>query len=192
MPCTIKALNRRRRHQVLRTPRDFADTFTVILPRLAVIAVAVSGSKSDAEDIVQQAFTIALQKDETFETEQQFTGWIAAIVRNCALNYRRKTIRRKTYATDPYGMTPTASSVQEQPIDQSTGELIPGQKSFDDQVLAALNSMKEKARCCLLLRIVQELSYKEISGLMDMSEGTAMSLVHRSKMQLRKTLSENA
>lgn len=186
----MKLSNRSASPQPLRRPRDFADTYIEIVPRLAMIAVAVTGSHTDAEDIVQHAFSIALQKDQAFETEMQFTAWITVVVRNCALNHCRKFTRRRTFAADPSTMTPAASPTVNQAIDHHTGELVPLQFEFDDQLISALNSMSVKARCCLLLRIVQELSYKEISGLMAISQGAAMSLVHRSKKQLREKLTE--
>ena len=152
--------------------------------------MSVSGSRADADDIVQQAFTIALAKDSTFESEGQFIGWVAAIVRNCALNHRRKQRRRKTYVTDPSEMKPEASTPVENAINHATGELEPDQTAFDDRVKLALQSLSEKARCCLLLRIIEELSYKEIAESMEIPEGTAMNLVHRSKKQLRELLAD--
>ena len=80
--------------------------------------------------------------------------------------------------------------VHESPIDRATGELKPLQNSFDDRVQTALEGIAPKARSCLLLRTVEGLSYKEISKLMDIPEGTAMNLVHRSKKKLRELLSQ--
>ncbi len=87
-------------------------------------------------------------------------------------------------------MKPTALPLASQSIDHHSGELVPFQFEFDDQLISVLNSMSAKARCCLLLRIVDELSYKEISGRMGISQGTAMSLVYRSKNLLRRKLNE--
>ena len=60
------------------------------------------------------------------------------------------------------------------------------QTEFDDDVLRGLNSLSDEARCCLLLRVVQQLSYAEISELMQIAAGTAMSHVHRGKHVLRR------
>jgi len=76
------------------------------------------------------------------------------------------------------------------PVNSSTGELNPLQQSFDDRVKAALQKLAPNARSCLLLRTVEKLSYREISELMDIPEGTAMNLAHRSKKKLRKLLGE--
>ncbi len=157
-----------------------------------MIAATISGSRSDAEDIVQQAMTIALQKDNQFESESHFIGWLAGIVRHCALNYRRKVSRRNTYATNPQEMSVENVAAHQRPIDNTTGELTPLQSAFDDQVQNALKSISHEARCCLLLRTIEELSYREISELMGMPEGTAMNLVHRSKKKLREILSNRS
>lgn len=157
--------------------------------RLFSIAYGITGNREDAEDVVQQAITIAIQKNLDFNSEYQFIGWLSGTVRNCALNHQRKTWRRKTQATDPVQLVSVeTASVGESPIDP-TGEINPLQQSFDDRTQAALQHIAPKARCCLLLRIVEGLSYREISELMDIPEGTAMNMVHRSKKQLRNVLS---
>lgn len=154
-----------------------------------MIAAGITGNRSTAEDIVQQAVTIAIEKNMSFSSESHFNGWLAGVVRNCALNYQRKVSRRKTHPTDPNTMTSIFSNAEPtSPIDSKTGSLKPMQNSFDDRVTAALQEIAPNARSCLLLRTVEELSYKEISKLMHIPEGTAMNLVHRSKKKLREIL----
>ncbi len=170
------------------TARQFAARCSDATPRLACIAAGITGNRNDAEDIVQQAISIAIEKDSNFESQAHFIGWLAGIVRNCALNYRRKRDRRKTEPTDPVQMSIVASSTShDKPID-SKGELLPMQHSFDDRVKSALKELSPEARSCLLLRTVEGLGYKDISKLMNMPEGTAMNHVHRSKIKLRELL----
>jgi RNA polymerase sigma-70 factor, ECF subfamily len=52
----------------------------------------------------------------------------------------------------------------------------------------ALQRLSPDARCCLLLRTIQKLSYIEIAEIMQIPAGTAMSHVHRSKSELRNKL----
>lgn len=142
--------------------------------------------------MVQQAITIAIEKNQLFDTEFQFVGWLSGIVRNCALNHRRKAWRRKTQPTDPVHLTSVESSgLADHPIDE-IGKINPMQQSFDDQLQQALHQVAPKARSCLLLRIVEGLSYREISKLMDVPEGTAMNMVHRGKKQLRGILATDS
>lgn len=158
---------------------------------LCCIAAGMLGGSEGAEDIVQQALMIAVEKDQQFESTGQCVAWLAGVVKHCALNDRRKKIRRKTRSTDPALLTEVthANAGPEQiGVDAAALELSPTQTSFDDCVVAALNQLQPEARSALLLRTVEELSYKEISELMDIKEGTAMSLVHRSRQKLREII----
>ena len=168
--------------------RSFAERCRNVSTRLACLAAGIIGDRRDAEDIVQQAILIAIEKNNDFESESHFTAWLAGIVRNCALNHRRKSARRKTQPTDPAEMVVGDVGAVASPVNPATGRLKPLQGSFDDRMKSALQQISPKARSCLLLRTVEGLDYKEISLLMDMPEGTAMNLVHRSKKKLRTIL----
>lgn len=173
----------------LKTVRTLLAGCAHVVPRLATIATGVIGNKSESEDIVQQAIEIAIRKEQTFETEGQFIGWLAGIVRNCALNHRRKLARRKTYATDPTEMAvPEKDLESTSPLDRTTGNLKPLQQNFDDKLSGALMGLDAKTRTCVLLRIVDGLSYRDISQAMEIPEQTAMNLVHRGKGKLRDSM----
>ena len=172
----------------IRTAREFAEACSVAYSRLTYIAAGYAGNRACAEDIVQQAFAIAIEKNQTFDNQDQFNAWLAGIVKNCALNDRRKTRRRKTWSTDPANFDRlTLTSSPETPV-QTKGVLSPLQTDFDDRVVDALNQLSADARCCILLRTIERLSYKEISSLIQIPEGTAMNLVHRGKSKLRNLL----
>lgn len=151
----------------------------------------MTGKREGAEDLVQQAIAIAIGKEKKFDSDDDFVAWLGAIVKNCAQNQRRKSARRKTYATDPVNLEHVEGSADNYPvIDDKTGRLNPLQSSFDDRLQNALLTLSADARSCLLLRTIEQLSYREISLLMQIPEGTAMSLVHRSKSKLRKILGQ--
>lgn len=80
----------------------------------------------------------------------------------------------------------TSSQLSDAPADM----LAESQMVFDDQVLSALQQLSAEARACLLLRTVEQLSYRDISKLMHIPEGTAMSHVHRSRLKLRQLLAD--
>jgi RNA polymerase sigma-70 factor (ECF subfamily) len=70
------------------------------------------------------------------------------------------------------------------------GGLPQDQKLFDDRLMSALKSIEDIARACLLLRTIEGLDYTEISQLLDIPKGTAMSHVYRTRRALRKMLSD--
>jgi RNA polymerase sigma-70 factor, ECF subfamily len=172
--------------------RSLVAQYRQAYPRLTTVAAAIVGDQAQAEDIVQEAAIIAMEKIADFEVGTNITAWLAEIVRRCALNYRRKMQNRKTYAADPASLVQLAqdssgATVTGSIVD-SGGNLLADQSAFDDEVSIALRRLSHDARCCLLLRTIQKLSYSEIAQIMQIPEGTAMSHVHRSKNELRNRL----
>jgi len=68
--------------------------------------------------------------------------------------------------------------------------LLENQGDFDDEVLSALHEISDVARMCLLLRVVQQLSYEDIAQTIQIPAGTAMSHVHRAKRSIRERLKD--
>lgn len=171
---------------------SFAAQYREAYHRLTLVAAGVTGDRQAAEDIVQDAAIIAYGKIAQFSPGSNFAAWLAEIVRRCALNYRRKTQQRRTFAADPVllgQLTDRAGPRDDvSPVAPQTGAILADQASFDDQLTAALAQLSEDARCCLLLRSIEKLAYAEIAALLQIPEGTAMSHVHRSKATLRKIL----
>lgn len=156
---------------------------------MCYVAAGIIGQPDGSEDIVQQAFAIGVEKDLKFESEPQLVAWLAGVVRRCALNDRRKYQRRKTTATDPVILTNVESGhADTERRNRDAIHLSEDQMSFDDEVVHALKQLTPESRACLLLRTIEQLSYKEISELMEVPEGTALSMVHRSRKKLRELL----
>ena len=173
-------------------PEEFAAQYRRAYPRLHLVATSIIGDRTHAHDIVQEAAVIALQKSDRFIEGASYVAWLSEIVRRCSLNYANKIRGRRTSATDPELLAQTKADESRgfasPPISSVTGELVDSQRDLDDEMVRALNEIHSDARCCFLLRVVQNLSYAEISEVMQIPEGTAMSHVHRSRRQLRRLL----
>jgi RNA polymerase sigma-70 factor (ECF subfamily) len=170
---------------------DLAQCYRESYPRLVTIAAAVLGRQEGAEDVVQNAAQITIAKGRRFDGGAAMVRWLTGVVRHCALNQRRQTRNRKTFATDPNDMAlveAPATQIAATPDRPQTGELKAYQSDFDDYLTAALSELSDDARCCLLLRVIHGLSYEEIAELTGLPPGTAMSHVHRSKSRLRSQL----
>ena len=166
----------------------FAVRYRGVYAELWLIAAAITGDRAYADDILQEAAMIALRKLNQFQVGTNFGAWMAEIVRYCALNYSRKIRGRGTTVSDPTLLDETNAESVTANRSFRDGKLPDDQTDFDDDLIRALNKLQETARCCVLLRIVEQLSYAEIADLLKIPEGTAMSHVHRGKRQLRETL----
>ena len=172
------------------TPDQFAAQFEQAYPYLWLVAAGFTVDRASAEDLVQEAAVVALEKLGAFTPGTNFRAWMAQIVRLRAMNQNRKAVRQRTSPVDPVAL-------DRQQVERKSPESTPVtadrlvndvESQFDDRLLAALQTVAEIPRACLLLRCVADLSYQEISTMMESPEGTAMSHVHRAKQKLRNLL----
>lgn len=174
------------------TPEEFSARLQSAWRSLWLIAAAVLGQRSDADDVLQEAAMIGLRKIGEFDPATNFAAWMGGIVRNVARNHARKRVRRKTMPSDPQSIDQSRESREraaEGPEFDRRGRVGPEQAAFDDRVMQALEGLEDTARACLLLRTLKNLPYREISALLSIPEGTAMSHVHRARQSLRQRLS---
>ncbi len=171
-------------------PEMFAGRFTACSRRLWCVAAGILGDPNLAEDVLQEAAVIALRKLDQFDPETSFTAWMTQIVRYVALNFARRRSRHDAVAVDPVHLDETvAAKTRDLPLGlTSGGELETDQAGIDDELVAALGKLEADARACLLLRVVMDLPYREISRTLGIPEGTAMSHVHRARRALNVLL----
>ncbi len=154
------------------SPADFAARLQESHRTVWTIAAAVLNDRTLAEDMVQEAATVALGKLDDFDPSTSFVAWFGQIVRYVSLNEGRK--RRKVVSGGE-----DAASVA--PINPPAGAGID-----DDRLRAALDSLGEVPRLCLVLRTVQGMTFSEIAQALGIPEGTAMSHVHRARAAVRE------
>jgi RNA polymerase sigma-70 factor (ECF subfamily) len=171
---------------------EFAASFNQSFRLFWLIAVGITRDAALAEDIVQDAAMIALRKLEEFQPGTSFNAWMGQTVRFVAYNASRKEQHRRNSSLQPAdtdgGLTRLATPEQAELTMGRRGELSADQGCFDDHVMSALSEISETARACLMLRTLGGLEYSEISKVLDIPEGTAMSHVHRSRKTLRDQL----
>ncbi len=156
----------------------------LIEPHLAMlfrIAARVSGDRHLAEDAVQETLTIAYRRLGGYEPTAPFRAYLAVIAarqaHTLARAERRRQIREQAAAasTAPVGPTP----------EQALG----GAEAVR-MIRRILCEMPDKRREAALLRLDAGLSYREIAGVLDSSEGSARVLVHTAQRQLRERLAD--
>jgi len=171
---------------------EFAQLYERAHRVLWLIAASVTRRPSLADDVLQDAAALALTKLDDFSRGTNFTAWMAQIVRYVALNMSRRERRRQpameVSGNHPDTSTPLAAAGTAGLV-ATRGNLSADQPHFDDEVMQALESVSETARACLLLRTIENLDYAEISALLQIPQGTAMSHVFRSRATLRARLS---
>ncbi len=172
---------------------DFATHFRQAHRALWLVAAAIVWNPSDADDVMQEAAIIAVGKIDSFQPGTNFKAWMAQIVRNVALNHRRhvqRQDRRWGGRVDVHAIETAARPQKAASPVWPDGTLNPMQDAIDDRLMSALRALDPIVRSCVLLRCVEELGYPEISRLLGIPAGTAMSHVFRGRALMAATLSK--
>jgi RNA polymerase sigma-70 factor (ECF subfamily) len=159
----------------------FGELVRRYYPSLTQVVFRFCGDPELAQDAVQEAFLRAWIKLATFQGGSPIRYWLFRI----AINAARDVLRRK----------PTGRFDEEQPTsmpDQTRGpEAVLIDKERSALIQKALRDLPDQARTVLVLREFGELSYREISAVLDIPVGTVMSRLHDARIRLRGTLQRN-
>ena len=173
--------------QVPLSPEEFVSRFTALSRNLWCLAAGILGCRSQAEDVLQDSAMTALKRLDSFRSDSNFAAWMSQIVRFTALNHARRHYRSREVGVLDHLAANRDLDGASRVVDRA-GSLDPEQGHFDDSLTRALAQLSEMSRASFLLRTLMGLSYGEISELLGIPEGTAMSQVSRSRTTLRELL----
>ena len=142
------------------------------------------GTKEESEDIVQDTFVKLYEKKDYYRPINEFSTWIFTIASNLAKTELRKRKRRKTSSLSDLGLENKDFDV---PVQDTTDEETLGEFA-DSQIQDAIQSLQIHFRTALILRDIEELSYEEISKILDVPLGTIKSRINRARLQLQEKL----
>jgi len=138
-----------------------------------------------AEDIVQEAFLRAFRAFPTWRGGAP-KAWLFAIVRNCFLNWAGQRSGAARAVVDEGSLSETQALALANVADeaQDTPEAALLRRREIETVRAVIENLPEPFRETLVLREMEELSYKEISVLTAAPIGTVMSRLARARQML--------
>ncbi|HTF98955.1 MAG TPA: sigma-70 family RNA polymerase sigma factor [Nitrospirota bacterium] len=159
--------------------------------RMLNIAYRFVDDYDEACDIVQEAFVSAFRHIGAFRGDAKFSTWMTTITVNCARNRLQQLKAKKGHE---------AFSLDE-PIDGPDGDLMRDPPSDDPSALRKLEQEEIRARVqqcvrrlepefreVLVLRDLQDFSYEEISGILNLRAGTVKSRLFRAREMIKECL----
>lgn len=142
----------------------------------------LAGNSADAEDVVQDAYLRAYRYFDSFEGGN-FRVWLLGIVRNSFLDWIKENRSSRLLFRAEAASDTDDTLWAERPRDPEALLL----ESIDSQTLEQLmHRLPVEYREVLLLREVEDLSYKEIAAITTTPTGTVMSRLSRARLALRK------
>lgn len=185
---------------------DPAQEFLALLDPLKAslerYALRSAWNREQAADIMQETVMTAWREFDKFQKGTRFRDWIFRILLYTIFSFNKKTGReRKKRTSVPVehmdGLKERArymdgvleresawASILENP--QKIME------SLDDRTRRAIAELPRDEQHCLLLKLLEGFTYKEIAAFLAMPMGTVMSHIHRARLKLREELADLA
>ena len=156
----------------------FERELLTLLPRLRRFARSLARDAADADDLTQTALERALKSRSQWEMGTRMDSWMMRIMRNCWIDEVRSRARcSRTFAPEEAGFAaaPVAPSEADRAIEA-------------DGVDRAMNALPPEQREAIALVLVEGLSYREASDLLDIPIGTLTSRLNRGRQALARKL----
>ena len=144
-----------------------------------------------AEELAQEVFLRVYRSRAGYEPSAKFTTWLYRIATNLAVNHARDTRHERPENT-----------VRLDEPDQETGttpDLANDSLSAEEQILkrerlaairSVVNALPERQRVAVIMHKYQQMDYREIAGVLKLSESATKSLLFRAYETLREQLKE--
>jgi RNA polymerase sigma factor (sigma-70 family) len=136
----------------------------------------------DANDVIQNTFIKVYKSINSFEGKSQLYTWLYRIATNEAITFLNKKKRKQTIALDD---------------DSNRINTLQSDPYFDDQKASmllqqALEELPEKQRIVFNMRYYDEMSYKEMEGILDTSVGALKASFHHALKKIQAYIKEQS
>jgi RNA polymerase sigma factor (sigma-70 family) len=157
----------------------FDKAYESLYPTLFRIAYRITGSSTKAEDLCHEAFIKYWQREEPLPDLDQTKYWLIRVLKNISLNYEKKRSREQR----AYGRLQKSTPRYSQSTDQEFFK-----EQTRSMVQKALNRLPGKLRMVLVLKEYGDLNYREIAGILGISEGNVKVRAFRARERLAQLL----
>lgn len=155
--------------------KEFRQSVGQIYPRLhRAMRAYLAGSSVDPKDLIQEAFLKAYKNLDSFEGQSGFYTWVYAIARNLAIDEFRKRKNEKLRVSTPADELDIES-------DLSTDE------TEREEILIlrkAVAMLPELMRSVVVMKLIDGLTYPEISEVTGLNEETVKNRMFRARKEL--------
>lgn len=146
----------------------------------------------DARDLAQEVFIELLESAASFRGEAKLSTWIYRIAVNKSLNHLKQRKRMQILErigirpASPYGRKEEHTEIA---TDSGADSALEG-KEMRNALHYAINRLPVNQRIAFTMHKYEDLPYREIAEIMNLSLSSVESLIHRAKLNLQRTLSD--
>lgn len=162
---------------------NWNDIYTKTSPKLLGICRRYIKDVATAEDIVQDSFIVAIQKEDTLKDKSALQGWLSRIVINMAIHHL-KEVKKVNFSThQDYEIVDSNTVMSTIEIDAKS-ILLSADLERDD-ILEAIDRLPEHHKSVFNMYVIDQFSHSEISKILHISAGTSKSHLSRARKAIQ-------
>jgi RNA polymerase sigma factor (sigma-70 family) len=139
------------------------------------ICIRMTGNRSNAEDILQDAFIIAFSKLQQLKQPDSFEGWLRRIIINECIRFCKRSFSWKNWDDHSEEIADNDDTEWWAMISMA-------------QIHEEIKSLPEGCRQVFILYVLEDRSHREIAGDLSISESTSKSQYHRARHLLKERI----
>ena len=144
-------------------------------PKMMGVCMRYANNDDDALDILHEGFIKVFKHVASYQPGTSLTAWIRRIMVNTAIDYYRKTIRRRTEDIE------TAYNLSNSDADAIS-------QCTEKDILAAVNKLTPAYRAVFNMYVIEGFSHKEIADQLEITESTSRSNLVKARLKLQAIL----
>jgi len=166
----------------------FRELFNDYKDRVYNTSLGILQNAGDAEDTVQEVFVEIFNSIGKFRGDSSLSTWIYRITMNKCFEHLRKSKRKKRFGFMESIFGEKSESLN-LPDFNHPGVILEN-KERSAVLFRAVEKLNDSQKSAFVLSKIEGLSVKEISKIMNLTESSVESLLHRAKNNLKKLLSD--
>jgi RNA polymerase sigma factor (sigma-70 family) len=167
---------------------NWHEIYVTLSPKLLGVCRRYINDIATAEDIVQDAFIVAIQKEGELKNKEALNGWLCRIVINRAINYLKTKQKLNFSSLTNLEYIEETNEMNIIELDKKSALL--ASDFSNKELLEAIDSLSENHKSVFNLYIIDGFSHLEISKLLNVSIGTSKSSLSRARKNIQEFLFE--
>lgn len=163
---------------------QFEEIYARYYKEVYYYLLALDGNRETAEELTQETFFRAMKAIHKFKGECQLGTWLCQIAKHTYFSWKKKH-RREIVSESPEEMELDRErhGKTERPLDERAGR-----REESMEIYRILHCLEEPYKEVFTLRVLGELSYREIGEVFGKKEGWARVTFHRAKLKIQQLM----
>ena len=169
---------------------NWTETYTNISPKLLGICRRYIKDIATAEDIVQDSFMVAIQKENTLKDVNAVNGWLSRIVINMAIHHLKESKKFNFSTSDNYDLIDNTTLMNTNTLELDNKSVLLASDINKNDILEAIDSLPEHHKSVFNMYVIDQFSHNEIAQTLAISVGTSKSNLSRARKAIQVYLFE--